>query len=117
VEGKGTYAGPVAVLVNGGSGSGSELFAAMLQSRGRATVVGQTSCGCLLGFLGYAEVPGGGRLAYSEIGFEFPGGRRIEREGVVPEVAVPISAADLAVERDRALEEAQAFLGSKARGG
>ena len=116
LEGAGTYAGPVAVLVNAGSGSGSELFAAALQSLRRATVVGQTTCGCLLGFLGYAEVPGGGKLAYSEMGFVFTDGRRIEREGVVPDVAVALAVADLALERDRALEAADALLGRKADG-
>ena len=116
LEGEGTYAGPVAVLVNAGSGSGSELFAAVLQSQRRGAIVGQTTCGCLLGFLGYAEVPGGGKLAYSEMGFAFPDGRRIEREGVVPDVSVPLSVSDLAVERDRELEEALAALGRKARG-
>jgi carboxyl-terminal processing protease len=115
LEGTGTYAGPVAVLVNAGSGSGSELFAAALQSRSRATIVGQTTCGCLLGYLGYAEIPGGGKLAYSEMGFEFPDGRRIEREGVVPDVAIAPSVADLAVERDRALEAAEAAVGMPQR--
>lgn len=110
LEGTGVYAGPVAILVNAGSGSGSELFAGILQSRGRATVVGQVSCGCLLAYLGYADVPGGGKLAYSEVGFEFAGGRRIEGAGVVPDVPVPVSVADLLVDRDRTLEEAQAAL-------
>jgi carboxyl-terminal processing protease len=106
----------VAVLVNAASGSGSELFAGMLQSRKRATIVGQTTCGCLLGFMGYAEIPGGGKLAYSEVGFAFPDGRRVEGEGVVPDVPVAITVSDLALERDRALEEAEALLGPKAGG-
>ena len=50
------YAGPVAILVNSQSASGSELFAGTMQAAGRASVVGETSCGCLLGFLGYAHV-------------------------------------------------------------
>jgi carboxyl-terminal processing protease len=116
LEGTGTYAGPVAVLVNAASGSGSELFAGMLQSRKRATIVGQTTCGCLLGFMGYAEIPGGGKLAYSEVGFAFPGGRRVEGEGVVPDVPVAVTVSDLALERDRALEEAEALLGRQAGG-
>lgn len=110
LEGTGTYLGPVVVLVDAGSGSGSELFAGMLQSLGRAKVVGQTSCGCLLAFLGYADVPGGGKLAYSEVGFAFPDGKRIEGKGVVPDVPVPLAIADLLASRDRSLEEAQALL-------
>jgi len=101
------YAGPVAILVNSQSASGSELFAGTMQAAGRATIVGETSCGCLLGFLGYAHVPGGAELAYSEVGFVLPNGKRIEREGVIPDRPVPLSLSDLRFYRDRALEVAQ----------
>lgn len=104
------YRGPVVILVNSQSGSASELFAATMQAAGRATVVGEPSCGCLLGFLGYARIPGGGELAYSEIGFVMSNGKRIEGEGVIPDVVVPLTLADLTVSRDRALEEAQRAL-------
>jgi len=104
------YAGPVIVLVNESSGSGSEYFAAALQALGRATIVGQPTCGCLLGFLGYASIPGGGELAYSEVGFEMANGKRIEGEGVIPDKVVPVTMADLQLNRDRALEQAQALL-------
>lgn len=104
------YRGPVVVLVNSMSGSASELFAATLQSTGRAVVMGEPSCGCLLGFLGYARVPGGAELAYSEVGFVMPNGMRIEGEGVIPDRPVPLTLADLRVSRDRALEEAQNLL-------
>ena len=107
IKGTGTYRGPVVVLANEASASGSELFAGLLQALGRATIVGRTSCGCMLAYLGYADVPGGGKLAYSEVAFEFTNGKRIEREGVVPDVPVDITVADLLVGRDRTLEEAQ----------
>jgi carboxyl-terminal processing protease len=111
VEGnKDAYRGPVVVLVNAGSASGSELFAGAMQATGRATVLGQPSCGCLLGFLGYARVPGGAELAYSEVGFVLGNGKRIEGEGVIPDRSVPVTLADLQMNRDRALEEAQAVL-------
>jgi carboxyl-terminal processing protease len=101
------YKGPVAILVNAQSASGSELFAGAMQATGRATVVGETTCGCLLGFLGYARVPGGAELAYSEVGFVLGNGKRIEGEGVIPDRVVPRSLADLRFSRDRALEVAQ----------
>ncbi len=110
LEGTGVYSGPVAVLVNASSGSGSELFAGLLQSQGRATVVGQTTCGCLLAYMGYADVPGGGKLAYSEVGFVFSDGRQIEGAGVPPDMPVPVTIADLLADRDRALEIAQTYL-------
>jgi carboxyl-terminal processing protease len=104
------YKGPVVILLNSGSASGSELFAGTLQAVGRAKVVGQPSCGCLLGFLGYAHIPGGGELAYSEVGFVMTNGKRIEGEGVIPDHLVSPTLIDLQQNRDRTLEEAQEVL-------
>jgi len=111
VEGRpDAYTRPVVILQNAGSASGSELFAGTMQASGRAKIVGAPSCGCLLGFLGYARVPGGAELAYSEVGFVLTNGKRIEGEGVIPDVPVPLTTHDLQLNRDRALEEAQARL-------
>ena len=111
IEGsKDAYTGPVVILVNAGSASGSELFAGAMQAAGRAVVVGEPSCGCLLGFLGYTRVPGGGELAYSEVGFVLSNGKRIEGEGVIPDHLVSRTLADLRENRDRALETAQELL-------
>jgi carboxyl-terminal processing protease len=115
LEGTGLYPGPVAILLDRDSGSGSELFGAILQSQKRASVVGQVSCGCLLAYMGYASVPGGGKLAYSEVGFQLPDGKRIEGIGVIPDVAVPLVAEDLRTGRDRILETAVAELASAAK--
>lgn len=104
------YTGPVIVLVNAGSGSGSEYFSGAMQALGRATVMGEPTCGCLLGFLGYATVPGGGEIAYSEVGFVMANGKRIEGVGVIPDAPVTVALADLRLNRDRTLEESQALL-------
>jgi carboxyl-terminal processing protease len=107
---KDAYSKPVVILVDAGSASGSELFAGSMQAAGRAMVVGQPSCGCLLGFLGYTRVPGGGELAYSEVGFVLANGKRIEGVGVIPDHPVPLTLADLRASRDRPLETAQDLL-------
>ena len=104
------YAGKVAVLMDVDSASASEATAGALQSTGRAIVVGEVSCGCLLAFLGYAALPGGGELAFSEIGFTNAKGERIEGRGVIPDVAVERKRADFVEQRDRILEAAQAAL-------
>jgi carboxyl-terminal processing protease len=104
------YTGPVAILINTGSASASEHFSAAMQDLGRASIVGEPSCGCLLAFMGYANIPGGGELAYSEVGFATPKGRRIEGAGVMPDKLVALTQADLQVARDRALEVAQEIL-------
>ena len=110
LKGTGLYKGPIAILMDPGSASASESFASLMQSHKRATVVGQVSCGCLLGFMGYATVPGGGKLAYSELGYVLPDGRRIEGTGVLPDVPVPPTLEDLRLNRDRVLEAAVAQL-------
>ena len=104
------YAGKVAVLVDTDSASASEATAGALQSTGRAIVVGEVSCGCLLAFLGYTALPGGGELAFSEIGFTNAKGERIEGRGVIPDVVVERKRADFVEQRDRGLEAAQAAL-------
>lgn len=106
----GAYKKPVVILVNSQSASASELFSGTMQATGRAVVVGQPTCGCLLGFLGYARIPGGGELAYSEVGFVLTNGKRIEGEGVMPDVTVPLALSDLVVSRDRVLETAEMIL-------
>lgn len=104
------YGGPVAVLVNQGTASTSEVIAASLQERGRARIVGATSCGCALGVLRYRRLATGGALAISEIGLLTGLGRRIEGEGVSPDLPVPLSLADLREGRDPALEAAVRLL-------
>ncbi|MCC7068622.1 MAG: hypothetical protein IT523_09220 [Burkholderiales bacterium] len=104
------YDRPLVVLLDDASASASELTAAALQASGRARVIGEPSCGCLLAFLGYRRLPGGGELAYSEVVFETLSGARIEGQGVEPDLPVPRDARDLRAQRDRALEIAQQAL-------
>jgi carboxyl-terminal processing protease len=104
------YKGPVAVLVNEASGSGSELFSGVMQETGRATIVGRQSCGCVLGISKFRKVKGGGELAVSELGYISPRGRRLEGEGVSPNRAVALTIADLQRERDAVIIEAESAL-------
>jgi carboxyl-terminal processing protease len=107
------YKGPVAILVNEGSGSGSELFAGVMQESKRAVLVGRRSCGCVLGISRYRSVKGKGELAVSEYGYVSPGGQSFEGTGVVPDRTVELKISDLQQHRDAALEEAQQVLKSK----
>ena len=107
------YAKPLVILTNENSASASEIFSGTLQDLGRATVIGQRTCGCLLGYLGYADLPGGGQLAYSEIGFVLPKGRRIEGDGVKPDIEIARTRDDILFNRDRSLEAAEFFLRGK----
>ena len=107
------YTKPVAIIVNESSASASEAFTVAMKELQRATVVGQRTCGCLLGYLGYADVPGGGWLAYSEIGFVTKNGTRVEGSGVLPDVEVKLTREDYLFNRDRMLEAAETVLREK----
>lgn len=103
------YAGPVVILVNEGSGSGSELFAAAMQENGMAIVIGQQSCGCVLA-AEQEKLPGGGELYLSILDYRTARGRRLEGEGVVPDRTVPLKLADLRRRHDATLTEAEKAL-------
>lgn len=107
------YKGPLAILVNEGSGSGSELFAGVLQENGRAMVVGRRSCGCVLGISEFKKVKGGGELAVSEYGYLSPRENSFEGTGVVPDKIVELKISDLQARRDVVLEVAELLLKMK----
>lgn len=111
-EGGQLFAGPVVILVNQGTGSTSEVIAASLHEAGRARVVGTRSCGCALGVLRHRGLADGSELHISEVGLVTAGGRRIEGEGVAPDVAVELSLADLQQGRDPVLAAAERLLRS-----
>lgn len=109
------FAGPVVILTNAGTGSTSEVIAAALQERGRARIVGTRSCGCALGVLRHRRLATGGTLAISEVGLVTGMGRRVEGEGVVPDVAVDLTLVDLQRGRDPMLDAAVAELQRRPR--
>jgi carboxyl-terminal processing protease len=107
--GSANYRGRVVVLVDGATGSAAEIFAAVLQDHGRATVVGRKTAGAVLASWFY-RLPDGGELQLSREDYIAPKGRRIEGNGVEPDVVVPRLLEDLRGGRDRDLEEALKIL-------
>lgn len=108
------YGGKVVVLVDTPSGSAAEIFAAVLQDHGRATLVGRRTAGAVLASWFYG-LPGGGELQLSREDYLTPRGRRIEGNGVEPDIAVPRALEDLRAGRDRDLEVAlQVLRGERA---
>ena len=103
------YAGRVVVLVDGATASAAEIFSAALQDHGRATIVGRKSAGAVLASWFYA-LPDGGELQLSREDYVRPKGSRLEGNGVVPDLAVPFTLADLRAGRDPDLDAALAAL-------
>jgi carboxyl-terminal processing protease len=107
---KPVYSRPLAVLINEGTASTSELIAAAMQEQNRATIFGTRSCGCVLGFLDYKKLKTGGFLTMSEFGFVTAKKRTLEGSGVTPDKIVPPTIEDIAGRRDAAIEQAERFL-------
>jgi carboxyl-terminal processing protease len=110
------FAGPVVILTNERSASSSELFAGGLQEIGRAKVVGSQTCGCVIGIAGNRKVKGGGVLEVSQILFFTPKGRKLEGEGVIPDVAVTPTIEDFQQHLDPVLEAGKKLLHQMAGG-
>jgi carboxyl-terminal processing protease len=103
------YAGPVAILVDGLTGSASECFSGGMQSLGRARVFGQTSMGRALPAL-FDKLPNGDVLIHAWGDFVTGTGVRIEGRGVVPDEPVALTRTALLEGRDPALERALAWI-------
>jgi carboxyl-terminal processing protease len=103
------FKGPVAILVDGMTGSASECFSGGLQSLGRVRVFGQTSMGQALPAL-FDRLPNGDVLIHAWGDFVTGTGVRIEGRGVVPDEPVELSRAALLAGRDATLEQALAWI-------
>jgi carboxyl-terminal processing protease len=111
--GERAYSGPLVILVNEGSASGAELFAAGMQENGRAAVVGRQTCGCLLASV-HHRLRNGGELEISEYNVLTAKGRRLEGIGVTPDVEVQLTIEDLRDRHDATLRQAVAILHTSA---
>lgn len=103
--GSANYGGKVAILIDGATASAGEIFSAVLQDHGRATVIGRKTAGAVLASWFYS-LPDGGELQLSRYDYVAPKGRRIEATGVEPDITVSRTLSDLRTGRDRDLEEA-----------
>jgi carboxyl-terminal processing protease len=101
----GAYSGPVVILIDGGSASTSEVFAAGVQELGRAIVVGERSAGAALPSH-IMQLPTGARLQYAVADFKTPKGVLIEGRGVKPDVEVALTRRALLGGSDSQLEAA-----------
>ena len=116
-NGKQIYAAPIVVLVNDASASGSELLASGLQEAGRAEIVGERSCGCLLGIMNRRSMKGGGELHISEMGFLSAKGKIYEKMGITPDESVEQKIEDLQNGFDRDVAKAEKILAEMIRKG
>lgn len=100
---------PLAILVDGFTGSTSEFFASGMQALGRARVFGVPSAGEALPAT-TTRLPNGDVLMHVIADHEDATGRRVEGRGVQPDEMTPLRRADLRAGRDAALEAARVWL-------
>jgi carboxyl-terminal processing protease len=99
---------PVAVLINGGSASASEIVAAALQETGRATIIGEPSFGKnTVQVWGRLENDGGVRITISR--WFTPEHNSVAPDGIQPDIDAARTA-ETPPEDDPALAAALAFL-------
>ena len=112
------FTGRLVVLIDGRSGSASEIFARLMQLEARATVVGDFSAGAVLGSIGIPRMTGVGRMVpfatyMTAWDVRLPDGSSLEHRGVMPDEIVLPTAADLAEGRDPVLARAVEIAGSR----
>ncbi len=111
---KGPYAGPLVILLDEGSGSAAEQFAAGMQESGRAVVVGKRSAGDDLD-ASFKKLPTGAYLLYAYGEPRTPKGVVIEGRGVEPDIEVELTRDGLLRGRDAQLEAALRYVREHAR--
>lgn len=99
------YAGPLAVLVDGMSGSTSEIFAAGMQDLKRARIFGTRTAGAALPST-FEVLPNQDRFQYAIADYASVGGATIEGNGVIPDQVVELDRASLLAGRDPVIDAA-----------
>ena len=108
-----TYAGPVAILVDGLSGSASECFTGGMQSLKRVRVFGQRSMGAALPSQ-FDRLPNGDVFIHATGDFVTGDGTRLEGRGVIPDQEVPLTRKALLAGQDSPLQAALEWIDTAA---
>jgi carboxyl-terminal processing protease len=104
-----TYNGPLAILIDEGSASTSEILAGGLQDLKRARIFGTRSAGAALPS-DIVRLPNGDGFQYAQASYTSESGKVLEGNGVKPDVEVRQTRDALAAGRDLALETADEWI-------
>jgi carboxyl-terminal processing protease len=100
-----TYAGRVALLLDEGSASTTEILAQGLQDLKRARIFGTHSAGAALPS-DIVRLPGGDGFQFPAASYTSAGGRVLEGNGVIPDVEVSQTRESIAAGRDPVIDAA-----------
>ena len=99
------YSGPLAILVDGGSASTSEVFAGGMQDLRRARIFGTRTAGAALPSA-IDRLPNGDAFQHALADYISEGGRPLEGVGVIPDVEVKLTREALLRGHDAVLDAA-----------
>ena len=92
------WTGPLAVLINRGSASASEIFAGAIQDYGRGLIIGETTFGkgTVQNLVDLDRWPSNEQTHYGQVKltiaqFFLPGGSSTQNKGVVPDISFPVT--------------------------
>ncbi len=103
------FKGPVVILINEGTASAAEIFAASMQDSKTAVLFGSTTSGKCLPSQ-FLKLPSGFRLQTIFGDYERENGKHIEHLGVTPDVPVALKLSDLRNNLDTVREAAAKYL-------
>ncbi len=105
---------PLAILVNEGTASASEITAGALQDHGRAVIIGKTTFG--KGTVQEViDLPDGSSLRVTVAKWLTPSGKDLGKEGVHPDIDVERTADDVKANKDPQLDKAVEWINGGAK--
>lgn len=104
-----TFAGPLAILVDGTSASTSEIMAEGLKDLGRARIFGTRTAAAALPSV-FEKLPNGDGFQYAIANYISEGGKPLEGLGVTPDVETSLTRQALLAGKDPALDAAVAWI-------
>jgi carboxyl-terminal processing protease len=109
-----TYAGPLAILLDAGSASTTEILAQGMQDLGRARIFGTRSAGAALPS-DIVRLPNGDGFQFAQASYTSEKGKVLEGSGVTPDEEVRQSQEALLAGHDLVIEAAEAWIGRAVR--
>jgi carboxyl-terminal processing protease len=103
------FRGPLAILVDGCSGSTSEIFAGGLKDLKRARIFGTRTAGAALPSV-FEKLPNQDGFQYAVANYVSQGGKPLEGTGVIPDEEVPLTRKQLIDGQDAPLDAAISWI-------
>jgi hypothetical protein len=100
-----SLSGALIIFINGGSASASEIFSGALRDHNLAKLIGEKSFG-KGSVQELVELPEGGAVKVTIAKWITPGGKNLNKDGLVPDVEIKLTEQDISAGKDSQMEKA-----------